>query len=553
MRYDVFISYRRSGGEHTARLIRDSLVENGYNVFFDVESLRSGQFNTKLYSVIEECRDFVIVLSPNALDRCADEADWVRCEIEHALKHNKNVIPILLRDFVFPESLPASIAKLRYLNGIEANTQFFDAFVEKLRTFLSSKPHFFSNTKRIVTAVCALILTAAVALGAFALLKDSGQYPSTAYDKNIAYEVVALSGDYLANINIIAEQASDALDSAVRYLNTGENDYRSLKNNLALCKHSINNVDTDFGAVDEAIVKEITASPFKYADLKALYDEVAIFKEDWLDNIAYIEFLLSGENPISVDDKLTVIDCYRIFLDETLKIYACGTNELLLPIENEEFLNDFFNKTLVFLPQIPLNMATWQTDAQIINNLVDEAFNKYERAYDKMVGIVGDQNVAYAEQLEEFYNLCMPAEGDSAGQLWIKFTALLSIDCINDARRVAKMYFDLAKPQDEYAELYEDVVDAFINNVENGTAQYGPMVSCYDAVKNDVFEIGDIIVSFNGNRIYTLEEYTTAKKQLSGDTYTVECLRLNGNGDFEKHTLTLSKQMPLVAFNDLQF
>lgn len=53
MKHDVFISYRRDGGEYTAKILRDRLSELGYAVFFDVESLRSGDFNTKLYSVIE--------------------------------------------------------------------------------------------------------------------------------------------------------------------------------------------------------------------------------------------------------------------------------------------------------------------------------------------------------------------------------------------------------------------------------------------------------------------------------------------------------------------
>ena len=85
MSYDVFISYRRVGGEHSARMIRDSLTEAGYDVFFDVESMRSGNFNTKLYSVIDECTDFVLILSPDALDRCSDEKDWVRREVEYAI------------------------------------------------------------------------------------------------------------------------------------------------------------------------------------------------------------------------------------------------------------------------------------------------------------------------------------------------------------------------------------------------------------------------------------------------------------------------------------
>lgn len=76
--YDIFISYRRNGGEHTAKIIRDRLNKLGYKVFYDVESLRSGICNEKLYSVIDECTDFVLILSPGALDRCVNEDDWVR-------------------------------------------------------------------------------------------------------------------------------------------------------------------------------------------------------------------------------------------------------------------------------------------------------------------------------------------------------------------------------------------------------------------------------------------------------------------------------------------
>ena len=72
-KYDVFLSYRRDGGSETARMIRDSLIKDGYSVFFDMESLRSGPFNEKLYSIIEECTDFVLILPKNALDRCSEE------------------------------------------------------------------------------------------------------------------------------------------------------------------------------------------------------------------------------------------------------------------------------------------------------------------------------------------------------------------------------------------------------------------------------------------------------------------------------------------------
>ena len=76
--YDVFISYRRDGAEYLAHNLYERLRENGFTVFQDVESLRSGKFNVALYDVILSCKDVIVVLPPHGLDRCVNEDDWVR-------------------------------------------------------------------------------------------------------------------------------------------------------------------------------------------------------------------------------------------------------------------------------------------------------------------------------------------------------------------------------------------------------------------------------------------------------------------------------------------
>ena len=45
---DVFISYRRDGGDMTAMYFYQALKERGYNVFYDLEVLRAGKFNEAL-------------------------------------------------------------------------------------------------------------------------------------------------------------------------------------------------------------------------------------------------------------------------------------------------------------------------------------------------------------------------------------------------------------------------------------------------------------------------------------------------------------------------
>ncbi|MCD8364649.1 MAG: toll/interleukin-1 receptor domain-containing protein [Clostridiales bacterium] len=140
MEYQVFISYRREGGESLAALLHERLSRMGYHVFYDVESLRSGKFNTQLLSVIENCTDVLVVLPPNALDRCVSEEDWVRQEIAHALKCEKNVIPVMMRNFFFPDHLPKELEDLPNMEGISANMEYFDAVIRRIDRLLISKP-----------------------------------------------------------------------------------------------------------------------------------------------------------------------------------------------------------------------------------------------------------------------------------------------------------------------------------------------------------------------------------------------------------------------------
>lgn len=133
-RYDVFISYRREGGEHVAGRLRESLVERGYRVFLDVETLRSGDFNEELLRIIESTPNFIVICSPGCFDRCSYENDWVRRELRHALKHSL-VIPVIVRGFEFPESLPPDIYAVRNMNGPELSFGYYDAFVDRLCEF----------------------------------------------------------------------------------------------------------------------------------------------------------------------------------------------------------------------------------------------------------------------------------------------------------------------------------------------------------------------------------------------------------------------------------
>ncbi len=137
--YQIFISYRRDGGDALAGRLADRFNALGYKVFYDVESMRSGTFNTQILDAIAQCSDVLLVLPPNALDRCINEDDWVRQELAFALKHNKNIIPIMMRGFDFPKTLPAEIDKIRYMEGVTASSEYFDAVVDRIEKLLKSR------------------------------------------------------------------------------------------------------------------------------------------------------------------------------------------------------------------------------------------------------------------------------------------------------------------------------------------------------------------------------------------------------------------------------
>lgn len=134
--YDVFISYRRDGGFEMARLLYEHFKSVGLNPFFDLEELRSGQFNEKLYKAIDDSVNFLLVLPPNSLDRCKNDGDWLRLEIEHAMEKEKNIIPVMMSGFDWPEELPTSMSKLPYFNAVKMSREYFDATLLRIFTML---------------------------------------------------------------------------------------------------------------------------------------------------------------------------------------------------------------------------------------------------------------------------------------------------------------------------------------------------------------------------------------------------------------------------------
>lgn len=138
--YDAFISYRRDSGFYLARLVRDQLETRGISAFLDLEELRSGEFNQKLYEAIRNSKNFILILPKGALNRCVHEDDWVRKEIFYAIDAGSNIIPVLGEDFEWPRELydkmPDEIKSLESFSGVKTSKDYLSAMIDRLISFM---------------------------------------------------------------------------------------------------------------------------------------------------------------------------------------------------------------------------------------------------------------------------------------------------------------------------------------------------------------------------------------------------------------------------------
>ncbi|XP_031338898.1 sterile alpha and TIR motif-containing protein 1 isoform X4 [Photinus pyralis] len=137
---DVFVSYRRSNGSQLASLLKVHLQLRGFSVFIDVERLEAGKFDNNLLQSIQKAKHFLLVLTPNALERCigdGDRKDWVHREIVAALQSQCNIIPII-DNFQWPEAeeLPEDMRQVCHFNGVRWIHDYQDACVDKLERFM---------------------------------------------------------------------------------------------------------------------------------------------------------------------------------------------------------------------------------------------------------------------------------------------------------------------------------------------------------------------------------------------------------------------------------
>ena len=110
LRVDAFVSYSRHDVAVVDRLV-EALHRTAVTTWVDRRELEpSEEWYNAIQAAIERADSFVFLMSPPAL-----ESRYAHGEVEHALRQNKRIIPVLLRP-VDPERIPQPLKDRQWIN-----------------------------------------------------------------------------------------------------------------------------------------------------------------------------------------------------------------------------------------------------------------------------------------------------------------------------------------------------------------------------------------------------------------------------------------------------
>lgn len=134
--YDIFLSYRHADGKLLARLLKESLEKRGYKVFLDMDELLDSVFDEHIIQAIQSAPIFLLLMTKQCFARCHNPNDWVRMEIECAVRAGKNIVPINPdNSFIgFPQSTPSHLREVLSMHqySVIDTGQLYQVSIDKL-------------------------------------------------------------------------------------------------------------------------------------------------------------------------------------------------------------------------------------------------------------------------------------------------------------------------------------------------------------------------------------------------------------------------------------
>ncbi len=567
-KYDVFISYRRSSYE-SANLIATRLKAAGYRVFFDLETMRSGPFNEQLFSVIEGCVDVVLVLPPDALDRCHNEEDWVRKEVLHAMKHKKNIIPILLNGFKWPEVMPKGMEQLAMYQSVAASIDFFDLAMERVESYLNSRKY---TRARVAARWSAFVAMALIVLCCAAML----------IFRTLAKPVCKQVVDHMSLKVCVADLL--LADNKLLAEEWSKYDIENRDNeNIALCKNAVANTIAEYMT---SVERTITLSAWQrfLLSLYGVHDtdvaSVDIYLQSMYSeigrNLDLVGQLITRQTilPSDYDMATKLFKVYQLNGESLYYTYLQIVNQL--PDSSRE---GYYEVVAMFenMPDTGLGLNRIDYTKQ-----VERRKGESERIMDTLkqsIDEVKDEIFVQEQQIDSMYRAMVDKyranvklltinPEEEMGYNWYRITVqasalALSVEMRRDDLAAGDkpnpltpqmVLVDMNRLLDDFSRYYSDVqyVDAaraFYRQMAEDNYMGGVLITQFAEGKtHDVYRVGDIIVEWNGERVKNLSQLQTAYAKSA--TGRVKLLRLE-DAKLKSLTIPVPGKEDIVGFLDL--
>lgn len=562
-KYDIFISYRRDGGINSAVALHSTLLQMNYRAFLDVNNLQSGKFDEALYDVIDHCTDFLLVLSPHALDRCADKDDWVRKEVERALQMNKNIIPIICDGgdvkALFTDAVPEDMKELLRYNVLKADVVQLQAMTALLRTNLRSRPAA-APQKRLTWMLAGVLLCALLAFGGYQLHQHMNIFPRTQQEKNIVESAIANQMINLTSFDLAQKEYLAALEDAVQYLQ-GSTDMsrQTLTASMELHMHLIGTQIDNVQNMPPLMLAQLTETPLPVADLDTQPHYVRSTLETLYENLMYLQYFLLDDEYTSQSDKIKWISIYRemALLENDMMFY--GLNSALAKVSNEDALADLKQSMLPSLTTM-YHGQVWQKNEADLKGYEESLLNRYTEQTNAL-GNLSEQSARIMEHEKELqalriqaktemlqqeqetlqklqnelnsakaaaYEKFKPLATDDADLLWGKALRFLRLNMPDAAIECFTMYS--VKTDDAAMRICGENANRFVEYMSETNIQGGVIVALHEEGKTPQpdLEIGDIIYQINGKTVYTFDDYIAGKN--GNEASTLSVLRFTAAG-----------------------
>ena len=428
-RYDIFLSYRRDGGDMTALYLYERLTHMGYRVAYDFETLLNGRWDDAILRTIEGCQDVVVVLSPGALDRCVeweknraiwindnpgrdfldkyDKNDWMRREIAHANLHKKNILPVLLRDFSFPpvEQLPEDIRELPFQNGIGASPEHHRDTLTRLTKRLTAKPVWYRLPFALLGTVSAIAVAAAsfaiTALSVFSRNPAPKVFPSTRAEEQTVSEVLRVVGNLATAYQCAAEARLKYVEEAFNSLGDPS---VAASGALFLRKQLNDALDLlEKARPTEGAIAKLNDTPLDIAVYRALFDasrqEIA---EDLKALPVTIPFYTSKDNPLPDKDRKGCLQKNKTWMELQSQHFALGVIELLQPVSPDALAE--FKKHAATYTAIPRLAQTWPPDKESLDIEQEAVMQRLQTIVTQLASVVGNENMDYSADRQKNQN-----------------------------------------------------------------------------------------------------------------------------------------------------